>query len=84
MEKQKVYIETSVISYFTAKPSRDLIVAGHQKITYDWWHKSKHKFDCYISEFVIDEINKGDPSAASKRLFASHHAQTTLSMFSKY
>lgn len=30
MNKQKVYIETSVISYLTAKPSRDLIIAVHQ------------------------------------------------------
>ncbi|NLO19693.1 MAG: type II toxin-antitoxin system VapC family toxin [Ignavibacteria bacterium] len=37
MEKKKVYIETSVISYLTAKPSRDLVVAGHQKITYEKW-----------------------------------------------
>jgi predicted nucleic acid-binding protein len=68
MEKQKVYIETSVISYLTAKPSRDLVAAGHQKTTYDWWHKSKHKFDCYISEFVINEISSGDKEAAEKRL----------------
>lgn len=68
MEKQKVYIETSVISYLTSKPSRDLITAGHQKTTYDWWHKSKPKFDCYISEFVVDEISKGDKEAASKRI----------------
>ncbi len=68
MNKQKVYIETSVISYLTAKPSRDLIIAAHQKITYDWWHKYKHQFDCFISQFVIDEVSKGDSLAASKRL----------------
>ncbi|MEI6091150.1 MAG: type II toxin-antitoxin system VapC family toxin [bacterium] len=68
MEKQKVYIETSVISYLTAKPSRDLVTAGHQKTTYDWWHKSKHKFDCYISDFVTQEVMQGDKEAAALRL----------------
>ncbi|MGA2296347.1 MAG: type II toxin-antitoxin system VapC family toxin [FCB group bacterium] len=68
MEKQKVYIETSVISYLTSKPSRDLIIAGHQKLTLDWWKKSKIKFDCYISQFVLDEIAKGDRIASSERL----------------
>jgi hypothetical protein len=68
MVKQKVYIETSVISYLTAKPSRDLIIAGHQKTTYDWWHKAKPKFDCYISQIVIEEISFGDKNAALKRL----------------
>lgn len=32
-----VYIETTVVSYLTARPSRDLIVAAHQQITHDWW-----------------------------------------------
>ncbi|MBM2816608.1 MAG: hypothetical protein HW421_3370 [Ignavibacteria bacterium] len=68
MGKQKVYIETSVISYLTAKPSRDIVIAGHQKTTYDWWHKPRYKFDCFISEFVISEISRGDKNEAEKRL----------------
>jgi hypothetical protein len=68
MEKQKVYIETSVISYLTAKPSKDLVVAGRQRITYDWWHKTKNKFDCYISDFVTKEAMLGDKSAATLRM----------------
>lgn len=66
--KQKVYIETSVISYLTAKLSRDLIVIGHQQITTEWWKSSKNKFNCFISEFVIDEIIKGDLNAAKNRI----------------
>lgn len=31
--RAKVYIETTIVSYLTARPSRDLIVAGHQQIT---------------------------------------------------
>jgi hypothetical protein len=70
MDKQKVYIETSVISYLTAKPSRDLIIAGHQRITQDWWKYAKPKFECYISQIVIEEISMGDSNAAAKRLYA--------------
>jgi len=70
MNKQKVYIESSVTSYYTSKPSKSLIVAAHQKLTYDWWHKSKSKFDCYVSEYVIEEISKGDKVEAAKRLDA--------------
>lgn len=68
MQKQKVYIETSVISYLTAKPSRNLVVAGHQQITQDWWHKARPKFDCFISQIVVEEISLGDKNAALNRL----------------
>ena len=68
MRKPKVYIETSVISYLTAKPSNDIIIAGHQLITTEWWERIRIKFDCYISEFVIMEISRGDKNAAFKRL----------------
>jgi predicted nucleic acid-binding protein len=66
--KQKVYIETSVISYLTSKPSRDIIVAGHQQTTYEWWYNSKPNFDSFISQFVIDEISSGDILASQRRL----------------
>ena len=32
-----VYVETTISSYLTAAPSRDLIVAAHQQVTHDWW-----------------------------------------------
>ncbi len=65
---QSVYLETTIISYRASKLSRDLIVAGHQQITHDWWDNVSIKFDCYISEIVIDECEKGDAEAAKKRL----------------
>jgi len=67
-EKEKVYIETSVISYLTSFPSRDLIIAAHQQITKDWWEKRKNYFDIFISQFVIDEVSRGDKEAAKSRL----------------
>ncbi|MBK8271075.1 MAG: type II toxin-antitoxin system VapC family toxin [Planctomycetes bacterium] len=63
-----VYLETTIISYLTARPSRDLIVAAHQQITRDWWDRSSHKFSLFISEVVLRELQAGDPDAAGQRL----------------
>jgi hypothetical protein len=52
----------------TSRPSRDLIVAGHQQITRDWWEKQRGAFQLYISQLVIDEAGAGDPAAARDRL----------------
>jgi len=68
--KPKAYIETSVISYYTARLSRDLIVAAHQEITHDWWDNHRSDYDLYTSLVVHDEATAGDPSAAGKRIEA--------------
>jgi hypothetical protein len=36
-ERKKVYVETSVISNLTARPSRSVIDMGHQVATCEWW-----------------------------------------------
>lgn len=66
--KPTVYIETSVVSYLTAHPSRDLIVAAHQQITQEWWDSARMGFDLFVSPVVMDEIAKGDAGQAQKRL----------------
>ena len=66
--KAKVYIETTVISYLTARPSRDVVIAGHQKITRDWWQTDRDKFDLMASQLVVREASEGDPQAAKERL----------------
>jgi hypothetical protein len=53
--KRKVYIETSVISYLTARISRDLIVAGHQRLTQEWWATRREAFDVSVSQVVFGE-----------------------------
>ncbi len=68
--KPIVYIETSVVSYLTARLSSDLIQAAHQKITIDWWENRRDQFDLYTSQLVIQEASYGDPQAASKLLNA--------------
>ena len=64
-----VYIESSVISYFASRPSRDLVVAARQAITAEWWDVRRRQYDVFISTLVEDEIPKGDresgPDAAS-------------------
>jgi hypothetical protein len=49
--KRKVYIETSVISYLTARVSRDLVVTGHQRITQEWWSERRAAFDVFVSHY---------------------------------
>ena len=66
--KPTVYIETTIVSYLTSKPSRDLITAAHQQITHDWWERRLADFEVFISQFVLDEAGAGDADAAAKRL----------------
>jgi predicted nucleic acid-binding protein len=68
--KPKVYIETTVVSYYTARPNRDVVITGHQQITQEWWKNHLPKFDAAISELVLEEAGKGDPQAANSRLEA--------------
>jgi len=68
--KESIYLETTVISYYTARPSRDIIVLARQQITREWWPTAKKQFDIFISEAVIQEIQLGDIEAAEKRLNA--------------
>ena len=63
-----VYLETSFIGYLASRLSRDLIVAGHQQITQEWWDTRRSDFELYISRIVIDESSAGDERAAEERL----------------
>ncbi len=68
--KPSVYIETTVPSYLTARPTRDLIMSARQQLTREWWDTRREKFDCYISQLVLDECSAGDADAAARRLAA--------------
>ena len=67
---ETVYIETSVVSYFTSRPSRDLIIAARQEITREKWSEILTVFEPYISALVIQEAEQGDAEAAHKRIDA--------------
>ena len=64
----KVYIETTIPSYLSARQSNDLRAMANQNATIEWWEKRKPEFDLYISEFVIAESSQGDPDAAARQL----------------
>lgn len=66
--KPRLYLETTIPSYLSAWPSRDLIVAAHQQITKEWWRTRQDAFDICISQFVVDEASAGDAEAARERL----------------
>lgn len=68
--KPRVYLETTIPSYLTAWPSRDLVRAAHQQITRDWWNKRRTEFELYISQVVLRECQAGDATAAAERLKA--------------
>jgi predicted nucleic acid-binding protein len=68
--KPAIYIETTVVSYLTAKPTRDLIVMARQQITMAWWKTQLPRFSPMISQLVLDEAMRGDSEAASRRLNA--------------
>ena len=62
------YLDSNVISYLTAWPSRDVVSLAHQQLTREWWDRQRHNFDLHISELVVFEIGRGDLSAAQARL----------------
>jgi len=58
------YIETSVVSHLTARPSRDMVVAAYQEITREWRPNALGRFDLVASQRVVAEAGSGDPEAA--------------------
>ena len=66
--KPRVYVETSVISYLTNRPALDVITAGHQATTLQWWDKQRGHYELAVSQFVLDEASAGDPVAAESEL----------------
>src|SRR6266849_4949855 len=66
--KPRLYLETTIPSYLTAWPSRDLIVTAHQQLTKEWWSARQDAFEICISQFVLDEAGAGDADAARQRL----------------
>ena len=54
----KVYVETSVVSYYTARPNRDVVIAGHQQATQDFWTRLGRDFEPFISAVVLAESGR--------------------------
>lgn len=65
---ETVYIETSILGYLTARPSRDIVVAANIQITREWWDTRRSDFQLYSSQAVVKETSQGDVVMASQRL----------------
>jgi len=66
--KERVYVESSVISYLASKPANDLIIKARQKITHDWWKNNRTNYELCVSSLVEEEISSGDTEAAKTRI----------------
>ena len=64
----RVYIETTIPSYLTSWPSPQIVHAGHQISTHDWWNNHRQNYELYTSLVTQQEAASGDPSAAQRRL----------------
>lgn len=64
--KSSLYVETSVISYLTARLATNTEIAGRQVATQRFW-EARNQFDLYISPLVEVECSQGDPWAVQQR-----------------
>ncbi len=65
--KKRVYVESSVISYLTARPPRDIVRLARHRITAEWWER-RERWELCVSPTVLDEVAMGDPEAADRRM----------------
>ena len=65
---RRIYIETTIPSYLTARPSRDIVQAARQQLTREWWDVERRNYDLCISQIVLDEVAAGDAAAAHRRM----------------
>ena len=61
-----VYVETTIPSYLAARPSRDLLTAAPQQLTWEWWDGERDKYDLVVSPAVAEEVGRGEPGMARR------------------
>ena len=66
--KPKLYLETTIVSYLAARPSRNAMIRVRQQSTQAWWDARLADFEIYISDVVRLEAADGDAAPAGKRL----------------
>ncbi len=64
----RVYIETTIVSYLTGRRSNHLVTAARQHLTHEWWDLSRSSFELCTAVLALDEAGKGDVQAAEERL----------------
>jgi predicted nucleic acid-binding protein len=72
--KNKIYVETSVLSYLVARQSRDPIKAARQLQAKALWN-AQDRFQLLISPTVIEEAQRGNSQQAQLRLQAAQVLQ---------
>src|SRR4051812_8839929 len=68
--KPTVYIETTIVSYLTCWPSREVTRLSHEMLTRQWWTHTRPHYDLFTSDFTVSESSQGDPQAVAARLNA--------------
>jgi len=66
-DKPKVYVESSTISYLTARPTEEPIRKAKQILTKQWWEQ-RDCYELFVSRVIVEEIERGDKSAADLRV----------------
>ena len=64
----RVYIDATIPSYLAARQSNKPKIAEMQRVTHQFWNDDRFEF--ILSDYVIDEIEDGNKTQASKRLQA--------------
>lgn len=63
----RVYVETTVLSYLVALPSRGVAVNAHQVAARLWWDSAREHFELVVSAVTLEEVSAGDPDMARAR-----------------
>jgi hypothetical protein len=66
--KPSLYIETTIPSFIVGGISPNLVTAGHQLATRQWWEERRFDFRLFISSLVEEEIAEGNATYAKQRL----------------
>ena len=68
MPKPTVYLETTIPSLLTARPSKNARLAGMQASVRAWWATERGHFELFASPIVLAEERIGDAEMAAARL----------------
>lgn len=68
MDRPTLYIETSIVSYLAADPSRHPITLRNQQLTHAWWNTRRHRYALFTSPLTALEAARGDPVMVQRRL----------------
>jgi len=65
---ETVYLETSIVSHATARPSSDLATTALQQQAKRWLAEQRRNYLVVTSQLVVTEASAGDAEAATRRL----------------